>query len=141
LAQEFGRLKNIANIGDIIEINGYPGKRFRVTEFTYEITYSSEYIDESITYNVFDIETGEYEIAFQEDITVVKSDNKTDKKDEEQSEYGEDLTNEERIDRLLMAITDYQMLIEIFGDDDGEYSERIKRVKSALSEIVGKEDD
>lgn len=141
MAQEFGRLKNIANIGDIIEINDYPGKRFRVTEFTYEIIYSTEYIDELITYDVFDIEAGEHEIAFQEDITVVKSDNKTDKKDEEQSEYGEDLTNEERIDRLLAEITDYQTLIEIFGDDDGEYSERIKRVKSELSAIVGKEGD
>src|SRR5690625_7516385 len=72
LAKEFGRLKNIANIGDILLVAGYFGREFRVDSYTHEIDYQPDYTEENILYDVSDIITGEYILAYQEDISVIR---------------------------------------------------------------------
>lgn len=137
MTQEFGKLKNIANIGDIIVINGYPGRKFQVESFTHSIIYSSDYIEESIVYDAFDIETDEYELAFQEDITVIE------RKDtiniETKKSEKEILSKTEQIDRLLDEINDYQYLIKIFGDDNESYKNKIEEIKNKLSALIKKD--
>src|SRR5699024_4545039 len=68
--RRFGRLKNIANIGDIVTADGYEGREFQVESYTHELDYQPDYIAETIIYDLTDIVTFEYLMAYQEDISV-----------------------------------------------------------------------
>src|SRR5690625_4271650 len=72
LAKEFGRLKNIANIGDIVVVAGYLGREFRVESYSHEIDYQPDYTEEVILYDISDVITGEYALAYQEDVSVIR---------------------------------------------------------------------
>src|SRR5690625_96678 len=72
MAKEFGRLKNIANIGDIVLVADYHDREFRVDSYTHEIDYQPDYTEEVILYDVSDVITGEYMLAYQEDISVIR---------------------------------------------------------------------
>ena len=153
LAKEFGRLKNIANIGDIILVAGYFGREFRVDSYTHEIDYQPDYTEENILYDVSDIITGEYMLAYQEDISVIRRAESVEPidtdfgwewigelkyiREEETSMKPKELTKEERIDRLLLEISDYKDLIRNFGDEDGRYQSRIASTKERLKEMTG----
>src|SRR5690625_1889499 len=75
LAKEFGQLKNIANIGDIIVVKDYPGRKFHVESYTHELDYQPDYIAENILYDAYDVITGEYLLTYQEDIIEVNGGN------------------------------------------------------------------
>src|SRR5699024_1250128 len=66
----FGRLKNIANIGDIVTADGYEGREFQVESYMHELDYQPDYIAETIIYDLTDIVTFEYLMAYQEHISV-----------------------------------------------------------------------
>src|SRR5699024_4833179 len=68
--RRFGRLKNIANIGDIVTAEGYEGREFQVESYTHELDYQPDYIAETIIYDLTDIVTFEYLMAYQEDISL-----------------------------------------------------------------------
>ncbi len=72
MAKEFGRLKNIASFGDIVVVAGYFGREFRVDSYSHEIDYHPTYTEEVIIYDVSDVITGEYLLAYQEDISVIR---------------------------------------------------------------------
>ncbi len=69
--RSFGRLKNIANIGDIITVEGYELGIFQVESWTHEVDYQPDYIDETIIYDVTDMRNHQFLLAFQDDISVV----------------------------------------------------------------------
>src|SRR5690625_6278229 len=69
---QFGRMKNTANIGDIISIKGYIGDLFIVESWTHELDYNEDLVIESIIYDVTDVKTGDFLIAFDEDVTVAE---------------------------------------------------------------------
>src|SRR5699024_4927410 len=79
MSRHFGRMKNIAEIGDIILVAGYAFQEGQDESFTHYLDYQKEYVDEDIMYDAADIASGEYLLAFQEDITVIV---KADKADE-----------------------------------------------------------
>src|SRR5690625_3931930 len=75
MTNEFGRLRNIANIGDIVTVEGYEGSEFQVEAYTHEIDYQPGYKAETILYDLMDITTFKFLLAFQDDISVkVRSD-------------------------------------------------------------------
>lgn len=153
MAKEFGHLKNIANIGDIVVVKGYPGRKFRVESYTHELDFQPDYVDEAIIYDVTDERTGEYLLVFQEEITVIRREGRADKatnyeytggmtfKEKEAEQMSEmrpvEHTKQERIDRLLTEIADYKYLIQIFGDEEGRYQSRIASAKERLKELTG----
>ena len=161
LAKEFGRLKNIANIGDIVLVAGYHGREFRVDSYTHEIDYQPDYTEEVILYDVSDVITGEYLLAYQEDISVIRragneksaphaSAIDTDfgweyvgemeyVREEDAPVRSKEISKQERIDRLLMEISDYGELIRNFGDVDGDYQAKINKAKDRLRELTGGE--
>ena len=155
----FGRLKNIANIGDIVVVKGYPGRKFRVESYTHELDFQPDYVDEAIIYDVTDERTGEYLLVFQEEVTVIRRMKKPFNVGDMRVDVGEYLykggmsfekeaeqmsemrpvehTKQERIDRLLTEIADYKYLIQIFGDEEGRYQSRIASAKERLKELTG----
>src|SRR5699024_2819717 len=70
MTNEFGRLRNIANIGDIVTVEGYEGSEFQVEAYTHEIDYQPGYKAETILYDLTDITTFKFLLAFQDDISV-----------------------------------------------------------------------
>ena len=136
--------KNIANIGDIVVVDGYPGRKFRVESYTYYVEYTEGYIAEDVSYIVYDIETGEDLIAFQDEITVIQTAHTSKVVRNEKKEDGrstrkwEQLTYSEKIDYLLDELRDYQALIKMFGDENNEYKNKIELVKKKLEELSKK---
>lgn len=155
MAKEFGRLKNIATFNDIIVVAGYHGREFRVDSYTHEIDYQPNYTEEVIIYDISDVITGEYMLAYQEDISVIRraeSDEPIDTdfgweyvgemeyvREEDAPVRSKEISKQERIDRLLMEISDYGELIRNFGDGDGEYQAKINKAKGRLRELTGGE--
>src|SRR5690625_5012783 len=161
LAKEFGRLKNIANIGDIVLVAGYQGREFRVDSYSHEVHYQSDYTEEVILYDVSDVITGEYMLAYQEDTSVIRragneksaphaSAIDTDfgwewigemeyVREEDAPVRSKEISKQERIDRLLIEISDYGELIRNFGDADGELHVKINIEKDILRELTGGE--
>lgn len=136
--------KNIANIGDIVVVDGYPGRKFRVESYTYYVEYTEGYITEDVSYIVYDIETGEDLIAFQDEITVIQTAHTSKVVRNKKKEDGrsirkwEQLTRSEKIDYLLDELRDYQTLIKMFGDENNEYKNKIELVKKKLEELSRK---
>ena len=153
---QFGRMKNTANIGDIISIKGYLGDLFIVESWTHELEYNEDLVIESIIYDVTDVKTGDFLIAFDEDVTVVeraesKSKSKTvgdfltvninindivDSVAEVRASKQPSVCSE-YIDKLLDEINDYHELIRLFGDDNNAYKTRIEYAELKLKEITG----
>jgi len=137
--------KNIANIGDIVVVDGYPGRKFRVESYTYYVEYTEGYIEEDVSYIVYDIETGEDLVAFQDEITVIQTARNSKVVRNKKKEEGwsirkwEQLTRSEKIDYLLDELRDYQTLIKMFGDENNEYKNKIELVKKKLEELSRKE--
>src|SRR5690625_1722247 len=152
---QFGRMKNTANIGDIISIKGYLGDLFIVESWTHELEYNEDLVIESIIYDVTDVKTGDFLIAFDEDVTVVeraesKSKSKTvgdflsvniNINDIVDSASKELSVCSESIDKLLDEINDYHELIQMFGDDNNAYKTRIEYAELKLKDIVEGGDD
>ena len=146
----FGRMKNIAEIGDIILVAGYPFQEFQVESFSHNLDYQKEYVDEDIMYDAADIASGEYLLALQEDITVIVKAEKADdyikgKSGRHSGETPKDWsviladidftgiadggksgeattgpTQDDRIDELLDELSDVNGLIELFGEHEDD---------------------
>lgn len=164
MSNNFGRLKNIAKIGDIIVVDGYGAREFQVESYTHEIDYQPEYVAETIMYDITDLITHEFLIAYQEDISVVcraenadeylrgKSGHTAAKQAKELAEeivatididaiveetFAKAMPSiERRIDEKLAEISDYKTLIEMFGDEDGAYQSKIDEIKTRLAELM-----
>ena len=70
MADKFKRT-NKANIGDIVIDANHPAREFQVDGYSHEIYTDANGEYEEITYDVYDVETCEFLIAFEEDLTVV----------------------------------------------------------------------
>lgn len=173
--RKFGKLKNIANIGDIVSVVGYELGVFQVESWTHEVDYQPDYTAENILYDVTDLKTHQFLLAFQEDVSVVCRADKADeylnnlgiRKDFKASDLTVDVTldidpvwqhvenmlfmrkeaeymaekpkqipEQERINRFLDEINDYEDLIRNFGDENGEYQAKIDSAKRKLANIV-----
>src|SRR5690625_4608159 len=157
LAKEFGRLKNIANIGDIVLVAGYQGREFRVDSYSHEVHYQSDYTEEVILYDVSDVITGEYMLAYQEDISVIRragNEKSAPHASAIDTDFGwewigemeyvreEDKpmkSKEEQIDLLLMEISDYKTLLRMPGDgsDDEYHRGKIAKAEDKLRKLTG----
>lgn len=69
--QPFGSMHPIADIDDLVTVRGCDGAVFQVEGFTHEIEYDRGETNEAILYDVTDLRTMDFLIAFQDDITVV----------------------------------------------------------------------
>ena len=161
MAEKFGRMKNTANIGDIISVKGYLGDLFIVESWTHELEYNEDLVIESIIYDVTDVKTGDFLIAFDEDVTVVeRAESKSKSKtvgdflsvNINTNSFGEQMIDAikefeeikqqprtdipESIDKLLDEINDYHELIQMFGDDNNAYKTRIEHAELKLKDIV-----
>ncbi|MCG7345360.1 hypothetical protein MHZ92_14570 [Sporosarcina sp. ACRSL] len=64
-------LEPIAQIDDLVTIEGYGDRVFRVDGFTHEVVYGRDYAEEDIFYDCHCVITAEYMIGGQDDIEVV----------------------------------------------------------------------
>src|SRR5690606_41068506 len=118
--------------------------KFRVQSCKYFIEYTEDSTEEGVSYTVYDIETGEDLIAFQDELTVIQTAYTSKVVRNEKKEEGwstskwEQLTRSEKIDYLLDDLRDYQTLIKMFGDENNEYKNKIELVKKKLEELSRK---
>ena len=133
------RIYNIADIGDLVEVDGYYGDLFVVESWTRVESHYPDLYSETICYDVTNVDTHEGLIAYQEDIRVIER-----KKDAwaELDKYSVVLHPDHKriasiyIDDKLTEISDYKTLINLFGDDTGEYQSKIDDAKAVLSDVV-----
>src|SRR5699024_4387890 len=158
MTNEFGRLRNIANIGDIVTVEGYEGSEFQVEAYTHEA--------ETILYDLTDITTCKLLLAFQDEISVKVRADKADedvkrapKKNEAPPIFdpepsaldvwyaqgiidnmaklkdGDESKKDRTVDELLDELRDWLALIEMFGED-AWYRENIERIEAELKDII-----
>ncbi len=65
------KLTPIARIGDLITLQGYGKRVFRVDSYTHEFIYEIDATTEDIYYDCTCVSTSEYTIGAQDDVTVV----------------------------------------------------------------------
>lgn len=163
--RRFGRLKNIANIGDIVTADGYEGREFQVESYTHELDYQPDYIAETIIYDLTDIATFEYLMAYQEDISVkIKAEDadeylkNTPKKPSTfeikpssldvffpdvdafidifaDIKADEPAENKRGIDDMLDEIRSYKTMIGVFGKDSGRGREFAGEIERIKDEL------
>lgn len=137
-----------ANIGDLIKVNGYGMRIFRIDSVNYEYYRDEEEVHDGIFYETVDVQTMELLIADDSDITVL-----TKAKPGAPSEIiptvrgaavaekkAEVRADESEINGLLDELSDYLSLIEMFGEDeepgDGKYRKKVDEVKAKLTELT-----
>ena len=99
MADKFKR-KNKANIGDIVIDANHPAREFQVDGYSHEIYTDANGEYEEITYDVYDVETCEFLIAFEEDLTVVVKAEMAD--DYLRSKYGINASKPSDIERKIV---------------------------------------
>src|SRR5690554_2015861 len=65
------KMTPIAQLGDLVTINGYANRLFRVDSYTHEFTFERGIESEDIYYDCTCVTAGEYTLGAQEDLTVV----------------------------------------------------------------------
>lgn len=65
------KMTPLAQLGDLVTINGYANRLFRVDSYTHEFTFERGIESEDIYYDCTCVTAGEYTLGAQEDLTVV----------------------------------------------------------------------
>src|SRR5699024_12456428 len=91
---------NKANIGDIVIDANHPAREFQVDGYSHEIYTDANGEYEEITYDVYDVETCEFLIAFEEDLTVVVKAEMAD--DYLRSKYSRNASQPSEIERKIV---------------------------------------
>lgn len=71
MTYNFGQMKPIANVGDLVRCKGYGNRLFQVEAYTHEIAIDSENEIEDIYYDMTDVLTHDYTLGNQADIYVI----------------------------------------------------------------------
>ena len=100
MADKFKRT-NKANIGDIVIDANHPAREFQVDGYSHEIYTDADGQYEEITYDVYDVESCEFLIAFEEDLTVVVKAEMAD--DYLRSKYGINASKPSDIERKIVG--------------------------------------
>lgn len=167
MTNEF-KMRPKAEIGDLVTVDGYGNRVWKVDAYDLNKRFESGIVAEEITYEVVCVDTGEYDIAWHEDVTLlVKADGaaaylrnrpigqkhvkidkifvfSADKPAEEDAEKPEGTTAKARkkdslTNRLLDERNDIAGLSAMLGDHDGEYAKRIAEIDAKLKRIAGGE--
>ena len=157
-------LKPAAQIGDLVTLDGYGRRLFRLDAYTHEISYDEDGPSEDIWYDVSCVITGEYTVGSHDDIVLVCKAQASEKfLDNYQhpaikplhggleivftADYFEDYAPKPKpalvkapiqseIDGFLDEINDIRSLIATIGDADGEYQRNLDEAKAKLRTIL-----
>lgn len=153
-------MKPIANIGDIVAVASFGLVEFQVESFTHEYDYQPTHVEETIIYDVTNLTTAEFFMAYQDEITVVcKAEMAIDyfaqkggmKReiseangweyvvDDESAGVDKPKTVAEMVDSELDEINKYLELIRVIGDEDEVYAGKIREANERLIKLT--EDD
>src|SRR5690625_55663 len=163
--KRFGRLKNIANIGDIVRADGYEGREFQVESYTHGQDYKPDYMEEAILNDITDITNYIITIEKQEAISVkIKAEDSdeylknTPKKPTTfeikpspldvffpdadafidifaDKKADEPVDNKRSIDDMLDEIRSYKLMIGVFGKDSGRGREFAGEIERIKDEL------
>ncbi|SER88465.1 hypothetical protein [Psychrobacillus sp. OK032] len=162
------KLKPIANIGDIVTINGYGRRLFRVDAYTHEFMVDEDGTEEDIWYDVSCVNTGEYTIGAHDEVKFVCGATHAEvfianydhpvtpsllsglsfTVNVDSAENVAPVTpkpkpksrqqKQAQVDELLDELNDLTLLNEFFGGKDEEYTERIAEVSEKLKAVSGR---
>lgn len=158
------KLKPVATIGDIVTIEGYARRLFRVDGYTHEFMYDEDGANEDLWYDVSCVITGDYTIGAHDEVKLVC---KAEYSDQFIAEYQHpEMTPlnsgleivftmeteapaevappkpkirtkvQTQIDELLDELNDKRSLIATIGDADGEYARQISEVQTKLRALM-----
>jgi len=128
-------LRPTANIGDIITIKGYGIRTFKVDSLTHERYIDEENDVDEIYYDCTCEKTFEPMLANQEDVTVVKRAGEAVAYPQSNDDRPQASRERPSIDELLLDLSDYMALIELFGESE-EYRRKIDDIKAQLKDIA-----
>lgn len=75
MTNEF-KMRPKAEIGDLVTVGGYGTRVWKVDAYDMNLRFESGIVAEEITYEVVCVDTGEYDLAWHEDVTLfIKADN------------------------------------------------------------------
>lgn len=151
-------------IGDLVRMKDYESRIFQIEAYVISENHSNEGQWKDITYDLTDINTGEYALAFQEDLTLITS-------AEDASEYlskhkpaekytlsedtffdhisvfltfskanddakRDEKTNEQIIDELLDEYNDIKRIVNEFGDDvENNYNRKLIEIEQKIKKM------
>lgn len=152
-----------AQINDLVSINGYANRIFRVNSYTHEFTYELGAEYEDIYYDCTCVTNDEYMLGSQEDVTVVCKADMSERFLEsyehptlikiDMVEYFEaqlhqaevkpmttkpeakTISKQERTDALLDDLLNVYQAMEVIGDADGHYQRRIDEIEAELKGV------
>jgi hypothetical protein len=133
------------NIGDLVNINGYPREIFRIDGYVHSHhVYDGEAWDE-LAYELTRVDTGDWLDADEDDMILVCKAEKADayirkmtrkRKAKNVRNGGRDSVYQ-RKDALLTKLADLMTLRDTFGDDEeNDYIAKIKRIKTQLARMT-----
>lgn len=70
MTNEF-KMRPKAEIGDLVTVSGYGTRVWKVDAYDMNLRFESGIVAEEITYEVVCVDTGEYDLAWHEDITLL----------------------------------------------------------------------
>ena len=158
------KLEPAAQIGDIVLLDGYGRRLFRVDAYTHEISYDEDGPSEDIWYDVSCVITGEYTVGSHDDIRCVCKAQASEKFIANYQhpevkplhggleivftmDYADAVapkpkpalvktSKQSEIDGFLDEINDIRSLIATIGDADGEYQRKLDEAKAKLRTIL-----
>lgn len=156
------KLKPAAQIGDLVTLDGYGRRLFRLDAYTHEISYDEDGPSEDIWYDVSCVITGEYTVGSHDDIKCVCKAQASEKFIANyqhpaikplnggleivftMEEVGMAMelmsptktSKQSEIDGFLDEINDIRSLIATIGDADGEYQRKLDEAKAKLRTIL-----
>ena len=167
MTNEF-KMRPKAEIGDLVTVSGYGTRVWKVDAYDMNLRFESGIIAEEITYEVVCVDTGEYDLAWHEDITLLekargadaylrkrpdserykpgKADKphiivsfSTDSAEPPQGTTAKAKARASATDRLLDERNDFVRYIELWGDEDGNFARKIADIDAKLKRIAGGE--
>lgn len=149
-------LTPIATFGDLVTIDGFDNRLFRVDSYTHEIYYERNEVFEEVIYDCHCVITAEYMLAMQVDITIVS-------KEAQAEEYLRNYempmvkplntvevevvlnkptvtkvkkpTKQARIDALLDERLNVMQAQVFMADEAGYYARRIDEIDAKIREV------
>ena len=156
------KLEPAAQIGDLVLLDGYGRRLFRVDAYMHEISYDEDGYNEDIWYDVSCVITGEYTVGSHDDIRCVCKAQASEKfianyqhpevkplnggleivftmdsfEDYAPKPALAKASKQSEIDGFLDEINDIRSLIATIGDADGEYQRKLDEAKAKLRTIL-----
>lgn len=124
-----------ANLGDLVTIDGYGNRVFRIDALNYEYYRDAEVEHSGIFFETTDVETLELLLADESEVTVISRSEKADNYLRMNIAKPQPRAELPSIDDLLDDLRSAMLIVDIFGESE-ERRRKIDGIKAQLKDIA-----